>query len=360
MMPHLTTCTTAKKRVFLRIDGNVPIRNGVILDDFRLRAVIPTLRYLSEQQAHITIGTHLGRPHGYEKDLSTAPLAGWFVQRGFDALTVLENLRFDPREVAGDLTFARELAAEQDVYITDAWGALHRNDTSITLLPTLFKPENRALGFLVEREIRALNPLCTTPKIPYLIFLGGGKPKFEVIKELIEQQRVTTLVLLPGLVFTFLAARGIPIGASLVFPEHLETCKIIEQLAQQHAIKLIIPDDFIVEDRGMITTSRDILSPTARGITIGPRTMQNLKEHINNAQTIFYNGAMGYGKEGERVFEELLSAIAASSAETVIGGGDSIAAVEQFGLVEKYTWCSTGGGSTLAFISGKELPGLRI
>lgn len=329
MISFLNSCDISNKNVFLRIDGNVPLNDGVIRDDFRLRAVVPTIEYLIAAGAtSITIGTHLGRPHGKDKNLSAAPLARWFAAKKFSSVYLLENLRFDPREKNLDLGFARELAAGHDLYVNDAWGALHRAETSITLLPTLFAPENRAYGLLVERELAALSPLRNGPKKPYVVFLGGNKlpDKLDKLFMLVEKQLVTAIVLLPGIVFTFLAAQGIDTGTSLVFTELIEPCKKFLALAAENGIEIVL-------DRARI------------------------EEIISGAETIFYNGAVGNGDGSE--MEQILAAIVKTTAYTVIGGGDSVAAAEKFGLTQKFSWCSTGGGSTLAFISGAELPGLE-
>lgn len=371
MMPSLTTCNITNRRVFLRIDGNVPISKGTILNDFRLRAVLPTIDYLLDAGATITIGTHLGRPTGTEPQLSVEPIRRWFAEKNLARINILENLRFDPREKKRDVSFARQLAAGQDVYINDAWGAMHRDETSITVLPTLFAPEHRAFGLLVKQELAALTPLRAAPKTPYVVFLGGGKQKFETLNQLAKQGHATTIVLLPGIVFTFLAAQGIPVGKSLVFPEHFDTCRAFMELARKNGITVLIPQDFLASKDTQLVLTGQTIPDSAQGITIGPKTSALLEKIISEAQTIFYNGAMGFGefggfgefeefgKESENILEKLLTSIALSRAHTVIGGGDSIAAVEKFGLAKKYTWCSTGGGSTLAFISGAELPGLR-
>lgn len=361
-MTSLTTCNVTHKRVFLRIDGNVPINNGTILNDFRLRAVLPTIDYLLDADATITIGTHLGRPTGTDPQLSVEPIRHWFAEKNLAQIKILENLRFDPREKKCDISFARQLASGQDVYINDAWGALHRDETSITVLPTLFAREHRAFGLLVEQELAALTPLRTAPKKPYVVFLGGGKQKFEALYQLAKQGHATTIVLLPGIVFTFLAAQGVPVGNSLVFPEYFDTCRAFMELARKNGITVLIPQDFFAGRDNQLILTGPAISDSAQGVTIGPKTSALLEKISSEAQTIFYNGAMGFGeyeKESEDILEKLLTSIALSHAHTVIGGGDSVAAAEKFGLAQKYTWCSTGGGSTLAFISGAELPGLQ-
>lgn len=368
-MNFLEKCNINKKNVFLRIDGNVPLKNGVILDDFRLRAVIPTIEYLINGGAtKITIATHLGRPKNHDPLLSTKPISYWFAQKNFSKIDVMENLRFDPREKNLDTVFARELAQGHDIYVNDAWGALHRKETSLTILPTLFSPENRAFGLLVEKEIAALTPLCKNPKNPYLVFLGGKKlpDKLNALFGIVEKKLATTIILLPGIVFTFMAAQGISVGTSLVFPELFEQCNRLLALAKKNNIKIITPDDFLAQDttNGLIVTGPEF-PKTAKGITIGPETTISLKKAILTAKTIFYNGAMGWGGEFDsdvryqEKLREILTAIVNSTAYTVIGGGDSVEAAEKFGIANKCSWCSTGGGSTLAYISGAQLLNLN-
>lgn len=349
MISFIESCDIKNKNVFLRIDGNVPLKDGMILDDFRLRAVLPTIEYLLRAGAtNITVGTHLGRPADkQDKKLSVAPLARWFAGQNLSRVYLLENLRFDPREKRLDIGFARELAAGHDVYINDAWGALHRTETSITVLPTLFTPKNRAYGLLVERELRALTPLRDNPKKPYIVLLGGGKlpDKLEALYRLVEKKLVTTVVLLPGIVFTFMAAAlkiptQIPTGSSLVFPELFERCRQFLTLAEQNGIRVVMPEDFIWQNG-----------------TVGAETIATIKKITAHAETIFYNGAMGIDT-GNNELKDILTDISKSGAYTIIGGGDSVAAAEKFGLTKNFSWCSTGGGSTLAFISGAQLPGL--
>lgn len=356
-MQPLTECPIAGKRVFLRIDANVPLEGGRIGNDFRLRMVLPTIEYLIQAGAQLTIGTHLGRPTGVDKSLSVAPIRHWFKERGV-AAQFLENLRFDPREKAGDMGFAHELAAGHDIYVDDAWGTMHRADTSIALLPTLFAPENRAYGLLVAKELAALTPLRSAVPKPYLVFLGGNKEKIELLEDLINHGQPTGLVVLPAIAFSFLAAQGRSVGSSLTFPESFATCRSIIRLAHKRGVEILLPKDFFVEKHGgQIEAMRHIMDEE-KGVTIGPETMAMLASRIAQARTIFYNGAMGYGEEGRYMLKELLTCIASSTAHTVIGGGDSVAAAERFGLAKSFSWCSTGGGSTLAFISGAQLPGL--
>jgi len=172
---RLKTWNLKNKKVLLRIDGNVPLHNGVILNDFRLRALTKTLDFLQQKQALVTIITHLGRPKIFNPLLSTAPLALWFAKRDYDTVSVEENLRFDPREKESTVDYARDLATGFDFYLNEAWGVIHRNDTSIALLPTCFPQENRSIGFLIEQELSALTPLRVAPAEPFLVLLGGCK-----------------------------------------------------------------------------------------------------------------------------------------------------------------------------------------
>ncbi|KKT23617.1 MAG: Phosphoglycerate kinase [candidate division TM6 bacterium GW2011_GWF2_43_87] len=368
-MIHSTIATwlLEGKKVFVRIDGNVPLCEGRIENDFRLRALLPTLEFLSSKKAQITVATHLGRPSP-DKKISTVPIAQWFSQAGYPNITVLENLRNDPREKKGDESFAQELAQGYDFYVNDAWGVMHRADCSITKLPLQFPIECRSIGLLVERELQALHYLRHKPQRPYIAFLGGGKSeKIETCLRLIEQELVSTLVLLPGISFTFLKAQGYPIGKSLIDESSIEMCRTIFDKARQKKIDLVLPSDYLIgrlnngETYGSVCDAHRI-PDDAIGLAIGPKTLTQLKALVEQAATIFYNGAMGLPSfpASQQPLYELLEIIAQSSAYSVVGGGDSVAAVERISLEQNISFCSTGGGSTLAYICQIPLIGLSV
>lgn len=366
MNHFLSNRSLQNRHIFLRIDGNVPIDNGIITNDFRLNAVLPTVSFLAEHGSHLTIATHLGRPKGVNPLLSTNIIAEWFEKKGIKNISFLENLRFDPGEKEGTITFAKKLASAIDFYVNDAWGVCHRKDCSVYALPHLFAPENRALGFLIDQEIKALSPLRYPAQKPYMIILGGAKlpDKILYMKYLIEKKIPNTLAILPGLAFTFLAAKNTPVGKSLIFPELIDECALIMRNAKEAGITLILPEDFIIEDgNGTFAYNQSTHIPDqCRGVTIGEKTVNTLSSYIGSAESIFFNGAleMGDSHMTNTPFFELFSKLASKGKSTVIGGGETIAAAEKCGLREKFLWCSSGGGSTLAFISGAQMPGLDI
>ena len=368
-----------QKTVFLRADLNVPLSNGTILDDFRLTAVQPTLNLLIQKGAKVIIATHLGRPQGIvDASLSTKILMPWFEKKGYavtfcttlddaarsDApLILLENLRFFPGEQTHDKKFAATLASLAQFYVNDAFGTLHRADSSLTLVPQSFNAEHRTIGLLVERELNALEKLLH-PNHPFLIMLGGGKvsTKLPMIKNLLGI--VNTILLCPALVFTFLKAQAYAVGTSLVDNDALASSLNILKEATEKNTEIVFPDDyriFLNNDRKkLITVSAHDMPPTGMGVSIGPKTVEHFAHFIKNAKTIFFNAAMGFAdnKETQQQTYELLRLIAQSSAYKVVGGGDSVLAVKQCKLQDDMNFLSTGGGSTLAYLAHEPLPGL--
>jgi len=359
---RLKTWNLNNKKVLMRIDGNVPLANGIILNDFRLRALTKTLDFLKEQKAFVTIITHLGRPKNFDSLLSTAPLALWFAKAGYHNVTVQENLRFDPREKEGNGEYARDLATGFDFYLNEAWGVIHRNDTSIALLPNYFPPENRSIGFLIEQELAALTPLRTAPAEPFFVLLGGCKgDKIASLLSLIEWGKVSHIMVLPGIAFTFLKAYGFETGESLVLDTHIEACRMIIKTAAEKNIELILPIDYLVaHDHKTEFFDAQTLPTTGIGIGIGPKTRALIKTQTQKSKTVFFNGALALDEypESGHEFEILLQEIAHIKTNKIAGGGDTVAALEKAHLVSSFSWCSTGGGSTLAYISGAFFKGL--
>lgn len=373
------------KRVLLRVDLNVPLANNHVADDFRLRSLQPTLDYLQKENAIIFIATHLGRPNGkYNPNLSTKLLLPWFEQHNYhiifepDLKTVatrhyrpgstilLENLRFFKGEQSHDPTFAHELAACADYYVNDAFGALHRTDSSLTLVADCFAPKKKTIGFLIEKELRELKKLKTSPEQPFICIIGGGKidTKISVIKNML--QTAQTIFLCPAVVFTFLKALHKPVGKSLIDENLIETARtILESAEQQKKSKLFFPLDYQIADTtrdGTLTVVDSEQFPEdGAGVSIGPKTIAAWDPLIQQAKTIFVNSAMGFQDRPDTLegLHELLKCIAGSKAYTVVGGGDSAAAVERFGLSQKIDFISTGGGATLTYLSGQPLPGLQ-
>ncbi len=371
------------QRVFLRADLNIPIKNGFILDDFRIKALLPTIDLILEKKGSIVIGTHIDRPRGFDASLSTRVLAQWLSSNGYIvsfaenipmvhelqkrpgiAIIVLENLRFFPGEKKRDQLFAQSLAECADYYVNDAWGVMHRGDSSVTLLPALFAPEKRTIGLLVEQEIRALTYLKEKPELPFVLIMGGGKvhDKLPLIETLLP--KINVLLLAPGLVIPFLKLQGKSIGASS--EESTSEAQSIIHKAREYGVRIITPVDYLIAQgswEGPLSyCSANQIPHDAVLVSIGEKTVELFGQEIKKARTLFFNGMMGDLSRPQTISElrKLLEIIAQTPAYKVIGGGDSVAAVQYFGLMRGFNYCSTGGGATIAYISDLPMPGLEI
>ena len=372
------------KRVLVRVDFNVPLENGEVADDTRIRAVLPTIRYLLERGAAVILMSHLGRPKGLvQEDLRLDPVGrrlsellgqevvkvddcvGPEVERATKSLQpgqvlLLENLRFHPEEEENDQGFARQLASLADVYVNDAFGTAHRAHASTTGV-TEYLPS--VAGLLMERELQMLGDALANPTRPFVAVLGGAKvsDKIGVIRNLLS--KVDLLLVGGGMANTFLKAQGYQVGESLVEDDSLALAKDI--LAQAGG-KLVLPVDVVVadafaDDANSQTVGVEQVPPGWRILDIGPRTVGLFEDRLRSAGTVVWNGPMG-------VFEfprfaagtiALASSLASAPATTIVGGGDSIAALQQAGLAEKMTHVSTGGGASLEFLEGRVLPGVE-
>jgi len=367
-------------RVILRADLNVPVNDGKVISDFRLQAFKPTLDYLLAHQATVIILTHIGRPEGYDVDLSTRHLLPWFHGYNYDVqfaptiadarsaqskIVLLENLRFWQAEAAHSQEFARELATLGDYYINDAFGAMHRDDTSITLLPLEFDAAHRSIGFLVAREIAALERVKENPEQPFIAILGGGKvhDKIPLLEKLIAKAQI--ILLCPAIAFTFEKARGTRVGKSFVEDELLDRCRTILAECEKKGVTMVFPVDYqMAHDtlNGALTIcAADAIPSNGIGISIGPKTLKLFSEHILNAKTIFFNGVFGFLERKDTLdgARKLIELIAQSPATSILAGGDTSAVAQAFGLLDQIDYVSTGGGATLAYIAGEELPGLN-
>ncbi len=381
---HLKSLHLDHKTVFLRADLNVPINKGIILNDHRLNAIIPTLSYLIDHHATIVLATHIGRPQDHESELSTRHLMPWFVQRGYHiifapdleqvshvinehqgSIILLENMRFYPGEQTSDPHFAAQLARGCDYYINDAFALLHRNDTSITLLPDLFAPDKRSVGFLIEQELNNLNRLIEKPTHPFTLILGGGKidSKIPLLQNLIPH--IDHLLLCPAIVFSFLKALNKPVGRSLVDDAALEICRALLEEARTRHITVHFPTDYQIAHESfegrLSYVDADQFPQDGVGVSIGPKTYAPFAQIIHDSKTLFYNGLMGTVSRPETLggMDAILKAMATSQGFSVIGGGDSVAAAEMLGYANDIGYLSTGGGATLSYLSGAPLPGLK-
>lgn len=376
------------RRVLTRVDYNVPLRDGRVADDTRIRATLPTLRALQERGARIVLCSHLGRPKGtVREELRLAPVAARLAElleatvryvqdvvgpesrAMVDSLApgdigMLENVRFHPGEEANDPAFARELASLADCYVNDAFGAAHRAHASTAGVAALLPS---AAGLLMEREIRALTRVLTADEHPYVLILGGAKisDKIGVIENL--SRRADALLLGGGMANTFLAASGYEVGTSLVERDRLDEARRLLAMARERAVQVLLPLDVVVapgpnEAARARTIPVSAVGPEDAIFDIGPETVAAFAQVVRQAALVVWNGPMGMFEVPE--FRGGTRGVAQALAEcrgfTLVGGGDSVAAVEELGLADRIGHVSTGGGATLEFLEGKELPGVRL
>jgi phosphoglycerate kinase len=385
-VPTLADLDASGKRVFVRADLNVPIRDGEVTDDLRVRSSVPTLRHLLDQGARVVVASHLGRPKGEPDPASSmAPVGALLAELlgrevvvasdvvGDDArakadvlepgqVLLLENLRWDPGETKNDDAFAAALASFADVYVDDAFGAAHRAHASISGIPAR-RPGYA--GFLLERELEVLGGLLADPARPYVAVLGGAKvsDKLTVLDNLL--QRVDAIAVGGAMAFTFLVAEGVEVGTSRVEHDQVDTVRDLVSAARERGVDVLLPEDVVVAAEFAEDATPEIVSVAAMpadkmGLDVGPETAGHYAEAIGRAGSIFWNGPMG-------VFEweafaagtrSVAQAVAAARGFTVVGGGDSAAAIRAFGLADQVDHVSTGGGASLELLEGKELPGV--
>jgi phosphoglycerate kinase len=391
-MPELSTLDVAGRRVFLRCDLNVPLKDGVIKDDGRIKASLPTIQLLLEKGASIVIAAHLGRPKGEAKpELSLAPVAqrlsellarevkftgevtGASVTTAAESLKaceilLLENIRFSAAETSKEeserAAFAGELAKLADIYVGDGFGAVHRKHASVFDLPKLLP---HTAGTLVAAEVQVLKKLTQNPERPYGVILGGAKvsDKLGVIENLLG--KVDVLAIGGGMVFTFLKAQGKEIGTSLVEAEMLDVVKGLIATAEKNGVKLVLPTDIVVapafaQDATPTVVAADAIPADQMGLDIGPVSAAAFAAEIVKCKTVFWNGPMGVFEfpnfaAGTKLVAQALTEVSGIS---VVGGGDSAAAVRALGFADsQFGYISTGGGASLEYLEGKELPGLQ-
>ena len=375
------------KRVFVRVDFNVPLQGGKVTDDKRIRAVLPTLKSLADRGARMVLGSHLGRPKGRPDDafrltavaerldelykgkvIAAADCIGAEIERQAEDLEpgqilLLENLRFYAGEKENDPEFVDRLAALCDVYVNDAFGTSHRAHASVVGLPGRF--EQKAAGLLVQKEIDAFAKVLHGPARPFVAVLGGAKvaDKIPVLESLVP--KLNALVIGGGMAYTFLRARDIAVGASRVEEDLLETAARILKGARETGVEVMLPSDHVCgASFDAETEVREVADPAIpdgwMGLDIGPETRRRYAARVESAGTVVWNGPMGVFEW--RHFEEGTKAVADAmrrcSGTTVVGGGDTAAAVARFGYADQMTHVSTGGGASLELLEGKVLPGL--
>ena len=383
-LPSLDDLDLNGARVLLRVDFNVPLKDGKVTDPMRIRAAVPTIRALVDHGASVICCSHLGRPKGkVDPKYSLTPVARQLADelqmsvRMTEApngppedletlkageVALLENLRFDPREEANDPAFAQELASLADAYVCDAFGAVHRAHASVVGVPALLPS---AAGLLLQKEVEVLSTLLKSPKRPFVVVLGGAKvsDKLGIVKSLLE--RADNILIGGAMANTFLAAEGIDMGKSRIEADRLEEVKKILAAAREVGVQIALPDDVVVAEEfsedaeGRVVDVMKIPG-NAMALDIGPSTVYRFSEWIRISSTILWNGPMGVFEwenfsNGTR---EVAKLVAKAEAFTVVGGGDSAAALAAFDLEGEVDHLSTGGGASLEFLEGRPLPGL--
>jgi phosphoglycerate kinase len=380
------------KRALVRVDFNVPLNhNRQITDDTRIRECLPTINKVLNDGGAVILMTHLGRPNGYEADYSLTPIAPLlskligrnviFTRDLFGPKTLeyaqkmkmgevimLENLRFYPEEEKGDDKFASELASLGDVYINDAFATSHRAHTSVSTIAKYFKDDKKFFGLLLENEIENLDKLLLEAPAPFTAIIGGAKvsTKIGVLRNLVD--KVDNLIIGGGMAFTFLKALGGKVGTSICEDDKVGDASQIVQAVMLKGVNLFLPTDVMVAD-GFSNEAQFQIVPADNvpngwmGLDIGPKTRRRFAEIINNSQTILWNGPMGVFemdnfRQGTKSIAIAVAGATISGSFSLVGGGDSVAAINQYNLADQMSYVSTGGGAMLEYLEGKDLPGI--
>lgn len=387
----LSETDVSGKRVLVRADFNVPMNpQGEITDDTRIRAALPTIKDLIQKNAKVILCSHMGRPKGEVKEkLRLTPVAerlsqlleqevvkcddciGDTVKQKIDGLqngqvALLENLRFHSEEEANDPEFSKQLAANADIYVNDAFGTAHRAHASTEGVTKHLSP--CVGGYLIEKELDYLKKAVEDPQRPFAAIIGGSKvsSKIGVIETLIE--KCDKLIIGGGMIFTFFKARGMSVGNSLVENDKLDLAKSLEAKAKEKGVEIIFPTDVIIadnfaEDANTQTVTVDNIPNGWMGLDIGPKSVEAFKEALSDCKGVIWNGPMGVFEmeafaKGTEAIARTLAELTDNGATTIIGGGDSVSAVEKVGVADKMSHISTGGGASLELLEGKELPGI--
>lgn len=380
------------KRVFIRVDFNVPIdEHGKVGDDQRIRASLPTVKYAIGKKARVILASHLGRPKGKPEDkkkYTLLPVAERLQQLLDQDVTfaddctgdgvkklvkelkdgqvlLLENLRFHPEEEGNGEAFAKELASLADVWVNDAFGTAHRAHASTAGMAKFVK--EKAAGFLIQKEVEYLGKALARPAKPFVAILGGAKvsDKIKVLDNLLS--KADAICIGGAMAFTFLKAQGVPVGKSKVEEDKIDLARSILEKAKAKGLDFLLPVDHVCATEAKETAKREVVNDRAVpdgliGLDIGPKTLDRYRQRVLSAKTVFWNGPMGLFEQKPWAEGTLgvAHAMADSQAVTVVGGGDSAAAVEEAGLVAKMKHVSTGGGASLEFVEGRELPGIKV
>ena len=375
------------KRVLIRVDFNVPVKNGVVTDATRIKAALPTIKYILDNGASLVVMSHFGRPKGQKNpDFSMAPIAKEFqkllgrdVKLASDVIgsevdaevkalkpgevLLLENVRFYKEEEANDPEFAKKLASYGDLYVNDAFGTAHRAHAS-TEGVSHYLPSYA--GFLIEKEVKFMAPLLENPEHPFVAIIGGSKvsSKISVLESLVKT--CDTIVIGGGMAYTFLKVLGKSVGKSLVEDDYLETAKNFLEAAAKKGVKVILPVDHVcaaafAEDAEPVYVDGEDIPADLMGLDIGSKTVALIIDVLKSAKNVVWNGPMGVFEFAAfaKGTEAVAKALADSDAVSVVGGGDSVAAINKFGLADKISHVSTGGGASLEFLEGKVLPGIK-
>ena len=374
------------KRVVIRVDFNVPLKDGVVTDDTRIKSALPTINYLLDHGASLVVLTHLGRPKGKKNpEFSLKPVAKKFaedlgrdVQLANDVIgpeveaqvkalkpgqvLLLENVRFYAEEEANDPEFAKKLASYGDVYVNDAFGTAHRAHASTEGIAHYLPAY---AGFLIEKEVKFMAPMLENPARPFVVIIGGSKDssKISVLESMLKT--ADTMIIGGGMAYTFKKVLGFKIGQSIFEPDYVDVAKKFLEDAKKKGVKVILPVDNLCGDsfdeHTPVSLYEGDIPDDKQGMDIGPKTIELIRQALKGAKSVVWNGPMGVFEFDEFAHgtEEVAKMLADSDATTVVGGGDSVAAVNKFNLASKISHVSTGGGASLEFLEGKVLPGIK-
>ena len=379
------------KKVFLRLDLNVPIKNGVIKDDTRIREALPTIKYILERTNKVAIASHLGRPDGevdlnyslepvgvklsellqrdvvFVNDYNTEPYDQVLGQIDANQFVLLENLRFNPGETKNDPDFCHQLARGIDLYVNDAFGTAHRAHASTVGVAELLDAPRRAAGFLIEKEIEALGSILNHSEAPFTVVMGGAKVSDKIAVILSLLNRCNHLIIGGAMAYTFLKYKGIAVGSSRIEADRMDLVETIFRNAEARRVQIHLPVDHgcaasFKEDAVREDIAEQAIPAGLMGLDIGPKTVKAYSQVIGASRTVFWNGPMGVfeWKAFAQGTMEIAKAVAGCHGRTVVGGGDSVAAVNAAGVASQITHVSTGGGAALELLEGRVLPGIKV